>query len=125
MFHINILRQCGGDLEHAVRNRTTEKSQAGDILDILEEVTTRTEIGSSRINLRKRLNKPWRDSVDKKTQEDSSNMKYKSEETIIKCHIHGSTTYLANNFPKGGKINEIKMEKEPDYLNEENSEDKS
>ncbi|MBW0585802.1 hypothetical protein O181_125517 [Austropuccinia psidii MF-1] len=37
-----ILRQCGGDLEHAVKSRTTEQSSAEDILNILEEVTTRS-----------------------------------------------------------------------------------
>ncbi|MBW0580162.1 hypothetical protein O181_119877, partial [Austropuccinia psidii MF-1] len=48
MIHRNILRQCGGDLEHAVKSRTTEQSSAEDIINILEEVTTRTKIGSSR-----------------------------------------------------------------------------
>ncbi|MBW0526199.1 hypothetical protein O181_065914 [Austropuccinia psidii MF-1] len=48
MIHRKILRQCGGDLEHAVKRRTTEQSSAEDIFNILEEVTTRTKIGSSR-----------------------------------------------------------------------------
>ncbi|MBW0488591.1 hypothetical protein O181_028306 [Austropuccinia psidii MF-1] len=47
MIHRNILRQCGGDLEHAVRSRTTEQSSAEDIINILEEVTTRTRMGSN------------------------------------------------------------------------------
>ncbi|MBW0519762.1 hypothetical protein O181_059477 [Austropuccinia psidii MF-1] len=46
MIHRKILRQCGGDLEHAVKSRTTEQSSAEDIINILEEVTTRTRIGS-------------------------------------------------------------------------------
>ncbi|MBW0521598.1 hypothetical protein O181_061313 [Austropuccinia psidii MF-1] len=41
MIHRKILRQCGGDLEHAVKSRTTEQSSAEDIINILEEVTTR------------------------------------------------------------------------------------
>ncbi|MBW0573241.1 hypothetical protein O181_112956 [Austropuccinia psidii MF-1] len=32
LIHRNILRQYGGDLEHAVKRRTTEKSSAEDIL---------------------------------------------------------------------------------------------
>ncbi|MBW0531469.1 hypothetical protein O181_071184 [Austropuccinia psidii MF-1] len=48
MIHIKIQRQCGGELEHAVKSRSTEKSSAEDIINILEEVTTRTRIGSSR-----------------------------------------------------------------------------
>ncbi|MBW0577786.1 hypothetical protein O181_117501, partial [Austropuccinia psidii MF-1] len=65
MIHRKILRQCGGDLEHAVKSRTTEQSSAEDIINILEEVTTRTKIGSSRVNLKTRFNTPWKDSVDK------------------------------------------------------------
>ncbi|MBW0481295.1 hypothetical protein O181_021010 [Austropuccinia psidii MF-1] len=65
MIHRKILRQCGGDLEHAVKRRTTEKFSAGDIINILEEVTTRTRIASSRVNLKARFDTPWKDSVDK------------------------------------------------------------
>ncbi|MBW0524839.1 hypothetical protein O181_064554 [Austropuccinia psidii MF-1] len=38
MIHRKILRKCGGDLEHAVKSRTTGKSSAEDIINILEEV---------------------------------------------------------------------------------------
>ncbi|MBW0559569.1 hypothetical protein O181_099284 [Austropuccinia psidii MF-1] len=48
--HRRILRQCGGDLEHAVKSRMTEQSSAEDIINILEEVTTRTKTGSIRTN---------------------------------------------------------------------------
>ncbi|MBW0523072.1 hypothetical protein O181_062787 [Austropuccinia psidii MF-1] len=44
MIHRKILRKCGGDLEHAVKSRTTEQSSAEDIINILKEVTTRTRI---------------------------------------------------------------------------------
>ncbi|MBW0552439.1 hypothetical protein O181_092154 [Austropuccinia psidii MF-1] len=129
MIHRNILRQCGGDLEHAVKSRTTEKSSAEDIINILEEVTARTKIGSSKVNLKARFNTPWRDSVDKNPKENSNNVKYKHADIIIKCHIFQSTTHLANTCPKGGKINEIDIEKEPDVEKdnniEENSDDKS
>ncbi|MBW0586178.1 hypothetical protein O181_125893, partial [Austropuccinia psidii MF-1] len=37
IIHRKIMRQCGGDLEHAVKSRTTEKSSAEDIINILEE----------------------------------------------------------------------------------------
>ncbi|MBW0561230.1 hypothetical protein O181_100945 [Austropuccinia psidii MF-1] len=58
MIHRKILRQFGGDLEHAVKRRTTEQSSAEDISNILEEVTTRTRFGSSRVNLKTRFNTP-------------------------------------------------------------------
>ncbi|MBW0563377.1 hypothetical protein O181_103092 [Austropuccinia psidii MF-1] len=65
MIHRNILTQCGGELEHAVKSRTTEQSSAEDIINISEEVTTRTKLGSSRVNLKTSFNTPWKDSVDK------------------------------------------------------------
>ncbi|MBW0584694.1 hypothetical protein O181_124409 [Austropuccinia psidii MF-1] len=130
MIHRKILGQCGGDLEHAVKSRTTEQSIAEDIINISEEVTTRTRIGSSRVNLKTRFNTPWKDSVDKNSKENSDNVKYKSEDIIRKCHICQSTTNLANTCPKRGKVNEIGIEKEPDVekddnIIEENSDDKS
>ncbi|MBW0508029.1 hypothetical protein O181_047744 [Austropuccinia psidii MF-1] len=114
IIHRKILRQCGGDLEHAVQSRTTEQSSAEDIMNILEEVTTRTRISSSRVNLKTRFNTSWKDSVDKNTKENSNNIKFKSSDIIRKCHICQSTTHLANTCPKRGKINEIDIEKEPD-----------
>ncbi|MBW0538206.1 hypothetical protein O181_077921 [Austropuccinia psidii MF-1] len=108
------LIQCGGDLEHAVKSRNTEQSSAEDIINILEEVTTRTRIGSSRVNLKAKFNTPWKDSVDKNPKENSNNMKYRSADTIRKCHIFQSTTHLANACPRKGKINEIDIEKEHD-----------
>ncbi|MBW0577316.1 hypothetical protein O181_117031 [Austropuccinia psidii MF-1] len=77
MIHRNILRQCGGGLEHAVKSRTTEQSSEEDIIDILEEVTTRTKIGYSRVNLKETFNTPWKDSVDKSSKENSNNVEYK------------------------------------------------
>ncbi|MBW0570229.1 hypothetical protein O181_109944, partial [Austropuccinia psidii MF-1] len=96
MIHRKILRQCGGDLEHAVKRRTTEQSSSEDIINTLEEVTSRTRICSSRVNLETRFNTPWKDSVDKNPKESSNNVKYKSADIITKCHICQSTTHLAN-----------------------------
>ncbi|MBW0563774.1 hypothetical protein O181_103489 [Austropuccinia psidii MF-1] len=128
MIHRKIVRQCGGDLENAVKSSTTEQSPAEDIIKILEEVTTRAKIGSSRVNLQTRFNTPWKDSVDKNPKENSNN-KYKSADTARKCHIFQSTTHLANTCPKRGKINEIDIEKEPDFekddIIKDNSDDKS
>ncbi|MBW0469614.1 hypothetical protein O181_009329 [Austropuccinia psidii MF-1] len=129
MIHRKILRQCGGDLEHAVKSRTTEKSSAEDIINILEEVTTRTKIVSSRVNLKTRFNTPWKDTVDKNPQKSSKNLKYKSADTIRKCHICQSATNVSNTCPKMGKITEIDIEEKPDveknHVIEENSDDKS
>ncbi|MBW0563561.1 hypothetical protein O181_103276 [Austropuccinia psidii MF-1] len=128
MIHRNILRQCGGHLEHAFRSRTTEKCSAEDIINILEKVTSRTRIGSSRLNLKTRFNTPWKDSVDKNPKENSNNMKYESADIIRKCHICQSTTPLANACPRKGKINEIDIEEESDVEKDydlENTDEKS
>ncbi|MBW0476839.1 hypothetical protein O181_016554 [Austropuccinia psidii MF-1] len=129
MIHRRILRQCGGVLENAVKSRTTEQSSAEDIINILEEVTIRTKIGSSRVNLKIRFNTPWKDSVEKNTKENSNNIKYKSADVMRECRVCQSTTQLANKCPKKGKINEIEIKKEPDVekdgVNEDNSDDKS
>ncbi|MBW0559151.1 hypothetical protein O181_098866 [Austropuccinia psidii MF-1] len=122
IIHTEVLRQCGGNLEHSVKRRTTEQSSAEDIINILEEVTTRTRIGCSRVNLKTRFNIPWKDSVYKNPKENSNNIKYKSAGVMRKLHIFQSTTYLANILPKKGKINEIDIEK--DEANEDNSDDK-
>ncbi|MBW0550853.1 hypothetical protein O181_090568 [Austropuccinia psidii MF-1] len=130
MIHRKILRQCGGDLEHAVKGRTTKQYSAEDIINISEEVTTRSRICCSRVNLKTRFNTPWKDSVDNNYKDNSNNVKYKSADIMRKFHVCQSTTHLANTCPKRGKINEIDIEKEPDvekYDNiiEENSDDKS
>ncbi|MBW0549171.1 hypothetical protein O181_088886 [Austropuccinia psidii MF-1] len=73
MIHRMIIRQCGGDLEHSVKSSTTEQSSAEDIINILEEVTTRTRIGYSRVNLKTRCNTLCKDSVHKNPKGNSNN----------------------------------------------------
>ncbi|MBW0546226.1 hypothetical protein O181_085941 [Austropuccinia psidii MF-1] len=105
MIHRKLLTQFGDDLEHAVKSRTTEKSSAEYIINILEEVTTRARICSIRVNLKTRFNTPWKDSVDENPKENSNNIKYNSADVMIKCHICQSTTHSANKCPKKGEIN--------------------
>ncbi|MBW0516416.1 hypothetical protein O181_056131 [Austropuccinia psidii MF-1] len=125
-YHMEVIR---GDLEHAVKSRTTEQSSAEDIINRLEKVTTRAIIGSKRVNFKTWFNTPWEDSVDNNPKENSNNIKYKSADVIRKLHTCQSTTHLADTCPKKGKINEIDIEKEPDVetdeVIEDNSDDKS
>ncbi|MBW0553108.1 hypothetical protein O181_092823 [Austropuccinia psidii MF-1] len=114
MIHRKILRQFGGDLEHAVKSSTTEQSSAEDITNILEDVTTQTKIGSSRVNIKAGFNTPWQDSVDKNPKQNSNKAKYKPVDIIKKCHILQSTTHIANTCPKRGETNGIYFKKEPD-----------
>ncbi|MBW0514695.1 hypothetical protein O181_054410 [Austropuccinia psidii MF-1] len=129
MIHSKTLRQCRGDLENSFKSSTTEQYSAEGIINILE-VTIRTRIGSSRVNLKTKFNTPWKDSLDKTPKENYNNMKYKSADIIRKLHIFQITTHLANSCPRKGKINELDIEKEPDVekddeVIEENSDDKS
>ncbi|MBW0541845.1 hypothetical protein O181_081560 [Austropuccinia psidii MF-1] len=130
MIHKKIQRQFVGHLGHSVKSRTTEQSSAEDIIDLLEEVTTRARIGSSRVNLKTRFNTPWKNSVHKNPEENVNSMKYKSAYIIRKCRICQSTIHLANLCPRKGKINEIDIENKPDVekdgeVIQENSDDKS
>ncbi|MBW0535413.1 hypothetical protein O181_075128 [Austropuccinia psidii MF-1] len=111
MIHRKILRQCGGALEHVFKSRTTEQYSAEDIINILEEVTTRAKIGSSRVNLEESLCTPWKDSVDENPKENSNDMKYKSAYIIRKCYICQSTTHLANTCQKGEKSMKLTLKK--------------
>ncbi|MBW0561345.1 hypothetical protein O181_101060 [Austropuccinia psidii MF-1] len=115
MIHRKILRQCGGELEYAFQSRTTEQFSAEDIINILKEVTTRTRIGSTRVNLKTRFNTPWKDSVDKTPKKNSNNMNYKFADIMRKCHICQGTTHPVNACSRKGKINEIDIEKKPDF----------
>ena len=45
--HLRILKKCGGDLEHAIKSRSTPDASTEDIINILEDITTRTKIGRS------------------------------------------------------------------------------
>ncbi|MBW0517471.1 hypothetical protein O181_057186 [Austropuccinia psidii MF-1] len=80
MIQRKILRQCGCDLDNAVKSRTTEKSSTEDIINIAEEVTTRTRIGSSRRKI----------TVSKVSPVNSEVEKFKSEqlnEAKESCHL--------------------------------------
>jgi hypothetical protein len=43
--HLRILKKCGGDLEHAVKSRAPKNASTEDIINILEDIITRTRIG--------------------------------------------------------------------------------
>ncbi|MBW0497405.1 hypothetical protein O181_037120 [Austropuccinia psidii MF-1] len=114
MIHGNILRQCGGYLEHSVKSRNTTQSSSEDMISILEELTTRARNNSIKVNLKTRFDTAWINSVDKNTKENSNKMEYKFADVIRNCHIQQCATHTANKCQKRGKINEIDIEKGPD-----------
>ncbi|MBW0468602.1 hypothetical protein O181_008317 [Austropuccinia psidii MF-1] len=75
MIYRKSMRKCGGDLENSVKRRIIKKSSAEDIINILKEVTTKTRIGSSRVNLKERQIK-----VNQLSPYSLESEKFKSEE---------------------------------------------
>ncbi|MBW0548508.1 hypothetical protein O181_088223 [Austropuccinia psidii MF-1] len=102
MVHKRILRKCGGDLEHTIRSRCIEPCSKKDYINAVEDITTRTKIGRN-----------WyKPSMDNKTSGKPIPKPNKPHDKApLKCQKCGSTSHLANPFPKKTKINEIEIEK--------------
>ncbi|MBW0492956.1 hypothetical protein O181_032671 [Austropuccinia psidii MF-1] len=97
-----ILRNCGGDLEHAIRSRCIEILLTEDYINAMEDITTRTKIGRN-----------WyKPPIDNKTTGKPISKTNKPQERApLKCHKCGSTSHLGNTCPKKTRINEIEIEK--------------
>ncbi|MBW0503925.1 hypothetical protein O181_043640 [Austropuccinia psidii MF-1] len=102
MIHKSILRQCGGDLEHAIRSRCIEPFSTEDYINSMEDITTRTKIGRN-----------WyKAPMDNKTSgKPIPNPNKPHDKAPLKCHKCGSTSHLANTCPKKTKINDIEIDK--------------
>ncbi|MBW0562707.1 hypothetical protein O181_102422 [Austropuccinia psidii MF-1] len=103
MINKRILRNCGGDLEHAIRSRCIEPFPTEDYINAIEDITNRTKSG---INW-------YKPPIDKKTsQKPISKPNRPHDKTPLKCHKCGITSHLANTCPKKTRINDIEIEKE-------------
>ncbi|MBW0589806.1 hypothetical protein O181_129521 [Austropuccinia psidii MF-1] len=91
MIHKRILRNCGGDLEHAIRSRCIEPFSTEDSINAMEDIITRKEIGRN-----------WSKSpIDNHTNGKPISKPNKPQEKLpLKCHKCGSTSHLANTCPK-------------------------
>ncbi|MBW0537436.1 hypothetical protein O181_077151 [Austropuccinia psidii MF-1] len=103
MVHKRILRKCVGDLEHAIRRRGIEPFSTQDYINAMEDITTRTKIGTN-----------WyKPSMDNNTSgKPIPNPNKPHYNAPLKCHKCGSTSHLANTCPKKTRINEIEIEKD-------------
>ncbi|MBW0514238.1 hypothetical protein O181_053953 [Austropuccinia psidii MF-1] len=121
MVHIKILKKCGGELEHVLRNRCIQTCSTEEYSNALEEIVTRTKIGRT-----------WK-KLDIKSPNKLFIKKFKPRETFKpntsisneqrKCHKCGAIGHLANKCLKKAKINEIaKMEDHNDKEEESDSE---
>ncbi|MBW0547170.1 hypothetical protein O181_086885 [Austropuccinia psidii MF-1] len=115
MININILRKCGGDLEHAIKFIYVETWSSEDYINAMEDIITR-----------KRFGKTWT----RHPMKSKMILKISREEKIpgipvFKCHKCGSTSNLANTCTKKANINEIQVieKAQCDELKEEYDQD--
>ncbi|MBW0507069.1 hypothetical protein O181_046784 [Austropuccinia psidii MF-1] len=105
MIHKRILRNCGGDLENAIRSRCIEPFSTEDYINSMQEITTRKKI-------RGNWYKPPMDNTTSRKPISKTNKPDK--EAPLKCHKYGRTSNLANSFPKKWRINGIEIDKVED-----------
>ncbi|MBW0570701.1 hypothetical protein O181_110416 [Austropuccinia psidii MF-1] len=121
MINIEILRECGGELEHAIKCICVEPCSTEDYINSMEYITTRTRIGKTWIGVpmeSKMVSKPYRECE-------------RPERPVFKCHKCGNTSNLAKTCTKKTKINKFQVieefqsteEKEESDLDAEVSED--
>ncbi|MBW0568096.1 hypothetical protein O181_107811 [Austropuccinia psidii MF-1] len=99
MINMEILRKCGGELEHAIKRRCVEPCSTEDYINAMEDIIIRTRIDKTwtKIPMESKM-------VSKILREDR-----RPERPVLKCHKCGSTSYLANICNKKTKINEVKV----------------
>ncbi|MBW0566528.1 hypothetical protein O181_106243 [Austropuccinia psidii MF-1] len=105
MIHERILRKCGGELEHAIRSRCIEPFSTKDYINSMEEITTRTKIGSN-------WYKPPMDNKNSGKPIPKTNKPH--DKAPLKFHKCGSTSHLENTCPKKTRINKIEIDKVED-----------
>ncbi|MBW0551287.1 hypothetical protein O181_091002 [Austropuccinia psidii MF-1] len=116
MINMKILRECGGELENAIKCRCVEPCSAEDYINAMEDIITRTRTGKTwtKIPMESKM-------IQRISREDR-----KPERSVFKCHKCGRTSNLANTCTKKTKINEVqvieevkcteeKEESDPDY----------
>ncbi|MBW0570396.1 hypothetical protein O181_110111 [Austropuccinia psidii MF-1] len=99
MINIKILRNYGGELEHAIKSRSVEPCSTEDYINAFEDIITRTRIGKTwtKIPMESKM-------VSRISREDR-----RPEKAVLKCHKCGSTSNLANTCNKKTKINEVQV----------------
>ncbi|MBW0504002.1 hypothetical protein O181_043717 [Austropuccinia psidii MF-1] len=113
MINIQILRKCGGELEHAIKCRCVEPCSTADYINSMEDIITKPNIGKTwtRVPMESKM-------VSKASREDK-----RRERPVLKCHKCGSSSHLANTCTKKEKINEVQLIKEVQRTEEKEESD--
>ncbi|MBW0578313.1 hypothetical protein O181_118028 [Austropuccinia psidii MF-1] len=105
MLHMKILKQCGGELGHALRSRCIEPCSTEEYINALEDIVTRAKIGRNWKKLDiKSPNKPF---IKKDKLKEAFNPNTSNNNEQRKCHKCRGIGHLANSCLKEAKINEI------------------
>ncbi|MBW0463988.1 hypothetical protein O181_003703 [Austropuccinia psidii MF-1] len=91
MVHKRILRNCGGDVENAIRSRCIEPFSTEDYINPMEDITTRTKFGRN-----------WyKPPIDNNTSgKPISRLNEPQDRAPFELYKCGSTSHLANTCPK-------------------------
>ncbi|MBW0527334.1 hypothetical protein O181_067049 [Austropuccinia psidii MF-1] len=102
MINMEILRNCGGELEHAIKCRCVEPCSTEDYMNAMEDSITRIRIGKiwNRVTMESKM-------VSKTSREDKS-----PERPVLKCHKCESPSHLFNTCTKRKNINEAQVVEE-------------
>ncbi|MBW0580294.1 hypothetical protein O181_120009 [Austropuccinia psidii MF-1] len=85
MINMNILRKCGGELEHSINCRCVASCSTEDYINAMGDIMTRT-----------RICKTWtRDPMESKMVPKISREDKRAKRTVWKCHKCGRTSHLA------------------------------
>ncbi|MBW0520366.1 hypothetical protein O181_060081 [Austropuccinia psidii MF-1] len=113
IINIKILRNCGGELQHAIKFRGVEPRSTEDYINAMEDIITRTRIGKAWIRV------PMESKMVSKTSREDK----RPERPVLNCHTCGSTSHLANTFTKKTKINEVQVIEEVQCTEEKEESD--
>ncbi|MBW0531489.1 hypothetical protein O181_071204 [Austropuccinia psidii MF-1] len=95
MINMQILRICGGELDHAIKYRCVEPCSTQYYINAMADIITSTKTGKTwtRVPMESKM-------VSKTSREDM-----RPERPVLKCHKCGITSNLANTCTKKTKIN--------------------
>ncbi|MBW0488049.1 hypothetical protein O181_027764, partial [Austropuccinia psidii MF-1] len=113
--NLKILKKCGGELEHAIKCRSSEPCSTDEYINKMGDIITRTRIG-----------KTWtRNRIESKIVPRTSREDRKPERPFLNFHKCGSTSHLAKTCTKKTKINKFKVIEEVWCAEEKEESDQS